>query len=123
MYKLRKPIEVKLLEKAKEYFDNQNEKIKTKFLKSFDKTQVGMKGEWLKLLKGSNGIWEFRMRDHQNYYRIFAFWDSIGEKETLILCTHGFNKKSNKTPQTEIRKAEGIKKAYFKHKYGSAIKH
>ena len=34
----------------------------------------------------------------------------------MIIATHGFDKKSNKTPQKEIKKAEQIKKNYFNSK-------
>jgi len=36
--------------------------------------------------------------------------------KTLILCTHGIDKKTNKTPQTEIEKAIKIKHEYLKNK-------
>lgn len=84
-------------------------------MKIFDKTELGMKGEWYEKLKGSDGIFEFRHSDHQKFYRIFAFWDS-SDVPTLILAAHGFDKKSNKTPSKEIKKAEQIKKKYFESK-------
>lgn len=115
MSKLNKPIKVRLLKEAEVYFLSQNEKVQKKFLLAFDKTQVRIKGKWFEKLKGSDGIYEFRQSDHQKFYRIFAFWDSK-EYETLIICTHGIDKKSNKTPVKEIKKAEQIKKQYFKDK-------
>jgi phage-related protein len=112
---LKKPIKVRFLEEAETYFLSQNEKIQQKFLVSFEKTEAGMKGNWFEKLKNSDGIYEFRQVDHQKFYRIFAFWDSE-EKDTLIVATHGFDKKTNKTPQKEIKKAEQIKKRYFETK-------
>ena len=47
---------------------------------------------------------------------MLAFWDRKGEIETLIVATHGFLKKTNKTPISEIKKAESIKDKYFKKK-------
>jgi phage-related protein len=41
--------------------------------------------------------------------RIIAFWDA----KRMIICTHGFMKKSQKTPKPEIEKAETGRKAYF----------
>ena len=82
---------------------------------SFEKTEMGIKGNWFEKLKNTDGIYEFRQNDHQKFYRIFAFWDSEG-KETLIIATHGIDKKSNKTPPKEIKKAEQIKKKYFETK-------
>ena len=49
----------------------------------------------------------------KNSYRLFAFWDSTNEEETLIVCTHGLIKKTNKTPKADITKAEKYKADYF----------
>jgi phage-related protein len=115
MSKLKRKIDVRLLKDAEDYFLAQNEKVQKKFLKIFERAELGMRGEWLEKLKNTDGIFEFRHRDHQKFYRIFAFWDSEDET-TLILGSHGFDKKSNKTPAKEIKKAEQIKKEYFKYK-------
>ena len=115
MSNLNKPIKVRLLKETEAYILEQNEKIQKKFLLAFDKTQAGNKGNWFEKMKGSDGIYEFRQSDHQKFYRVFAFWESE-EKETLIIGTHGIDKKSNKTPPKEIRKAEQIKKKYFETK-------
>ena len=108
----KKPIKVRFLKEAERYFLAQNEKIQKKFLISFEKIESGNKGNWFEKLKNTDGIYEFRQSDHQKFYRIFAFWDSE-EKETLIVATHGIDKKTNKTPLKEIKKAEQIKKKYF----------
>jgi phage-related protein len=47
-------------------------------------------------------------------YRLFAFWDT--ETETLVVATHGIIKKTQKTPQKEIQRAEEIRKEYFNEK-------
>jgi phage-related protein len=73
-------------------------------------------GQWFTKLTGSEGIYEFRVDESGKFYRIFAFWDNDYPRETLIVGTHGFVKKSNKTPDKEIRKAERIKREYFKEK-------
>jgi phage-related protein len=70
----------------------------------------------LKKIDTSNGIFEFKQRDEISFYRIFAFWDNYNDKKTLILGTHGLNKKTNKTPRAEIEKATRIKKLYFYNK-------
>ncbi len=85
-------------------------------LQNIQKTEVGFKGKWFKKLTGSKGVFEFRESDHQFWYRILSFWDKTEKDETLILCTHGFNKKSAKTPPKEIKRAEAIKNQYFKNK-------
>ena len=112
---LKKPIKVRFLKEAEEYFLKQNDKIQKKFLLAFEKTESGRKGDWFEKLKNTDGIYEFRQSDHQKFYRVFAFWDSE-DKETLIVATHGIDKKSNKTPAKEIKKAEQIKKKYLETK-------
>lgn len=114
MRKLSKPIQIKLLDEASRYFDEMDEKIKIKFFKSFDKIQAGYTGDWFKHL--DEEIWEFRERDSSKFYRIFAFWDSTQDQHTLIIGTHGLDKKTNKTPRQEIEKAKRSMKLYFEQK-------
>jgi len=114
MQNFTKPIKVKLLDEATDYIDNVAKKIRVKFFKSFEKVESGHKGNWFKPL--GDGIWEFRERDHHKFYRIFAFWDSSEIEETLIVGTHGWDKKSNKTPREEIQKAKRVRKHYFESK-------
>ena len=45
---------------------------------------------------------------------MFAFWDK--DINTLVVATHGIVKKTQKTPKSEITKAEGIRKLYFENK-------
>lgn len=113
-----KNIEIVFLDEAENFFDELPEKMKDKFSFSFYKVKNGYKGPWFEKLKKTDGIFEFRERGDNKFYRIFAFWDSTLEFETLIIGTHGINKKTNKTPRKEINKAETIKKEYFNSKKG-----
>ncbi len=113
---LKREIKVELLKEAREYYFQLNPKIQEKFLKCFDKTEAGIKGSWFEKLKTKHGIYEFRERDNEKFYRFFAFGDSESKPKTLILCTHGFDKKTNKTPKTEIDRAARIKEQYLKIK-------
>lgn len=60
---------------------------------------------------GTDDIWECRIKQGSNIYRIFAFWD-----DDKIILTHGFIKKTQKTPGNEIEKAENYKKDYFERR-------
>ena len=113
---MNKEIEIVFLKDAEKYYTKLPQKIKDKLTVSFTKTKMGYKGEWFEKLKNSNGIFEFRTRDENKFYRVFAFWDGTGENKTLIVGTHGLDKKSNKTPPKEIKKAEQIKREYFNSK-------
>jgi phage-related protein len=59
---------------------------------------------------------QFRERDSSKFYRIFAFWDPTLVKQTLIVGTHGLDKKTNKTPRHEIEKAKRSMNKYFEQK-------
>jgi len=112
MSRFSKPIRVKFLNEADDYFGKLDSKVQKNFFVSFDKLQAGFKGKWFEPLR--DGIWEFRQRDSQKFYRIYAFWDKTEEDETLVIGPHGFDKKSNKAPKSEIEKAKRIKENYFK---------
>ena len=66
-------------------------------------------------MQGTDDLWECRVNSGSNSYRIFAFWD-----RSKIVLTHGFVKKSQKTPLGEIEKAEKFKKDYFTRKGGDS---
>lgn len=70
-----------------------------------------------KLFKKLNEeIWEFRTLYAGLQYRLLAFWDKTDKKQTLVLATHGFIKKTSKVDRKEIDKAERIREVYFKNK-------
>lgn len=99
------------LQEAQEFIDALPEKARQKILLNADLVCNGIKDTRLfKKLKGTD-IWELRTEYNGNAYRLFSFWDT--RTETLIIATHGIDKKTQKTPQKEIAKAEQIMKQYF----------
>lgn len=64
--------------------------------------------------KLNDNIWEFRTRYMGMTYRLLAFWDN--ETGNLVVATHGFIKKTQKTPENEIARAEALRKEYFETK-------
>ena len=65
---------------------------------------------YFKKLIGSDDIWECRIIFSSNIYRLFCFFDN----GSIIVLTHGFIKKTQKTPYDEIIKAEEYKKDYLR---------
>ena len=63
-------------------------------------------------LTGTDGLFEIRVQVRSNIYRIFCFFD----KGNLVILLTGFQKKSQKTPRKEIRKAEMLKQEYYEKK-------
>jgi phage-related protein len=109
-----KRFEVKFLEEAKEFLDNLENKPREKVIYNIRKAQLVQDKELFKKLRGE--IWEFRTLYNKTYYRLFAFWDKIDNIETIVVSTHGLIKKSDKTPLSEIIKAERLRDFYFKQK-------
>jgi len=110
---MEKPIEIVILPKAEDFLDSLEEPVRRKFTQSMRKTRQRIFGKWFEKLKNTDGIYEFRVDYNGKFYRIFAFWDSRGKEQTLILATHGLIKKTNETPKSEIYLAEQIKKNYL----------
>lgn len=89
--------------------------VRAKIIYNVDKVANGhIDKDLFKKLDDTDGIWEFRTLYRGIHYRLFAFWDT--DEETLVIATHGFVKKMQKTPQKEIAKAEAIRKIYFNKK-------
>jgi phage-related protein len=57
-------------------------------------------------------LYEIRVEFESNIYRIFCCFD----KGKIVVIFNGFQKKSQKTPKTEIDKALKIKEEYFNQK-------
>lgn len=102
-----KGFEVIFLTEAREFLIEVDEKSRDKIIFNIDKAKVKTDKELFKKLKGE--IWEFRTLFNKTHYRIFAFWDKTENMETLVLATHGIIKKTDKTPEKEIKKAENIR--------------
>ena len=116
---MEKQIEIVFLKQAENFIDEIEEPVRKKFFISMRKTKDRIFGDWFKKMTDTNDLFEFRVENKGKFYRLFAFWDSRDEKQTLVVCTHGLIKKTNKTPKSEIKKAEEIKDKYFESlKYG-----
>jgi phage-related protein len=102
------------LTEAREFLLELDEKSRDKIIFNIDKSKVKNDNELFKKLKGE--IWEFRTLYNKTYFRIFAFWDKTEKTKTLVLATHGIIKKTGKTPEKEIEKAESIRLKYFEFK-------
>jgi phage-related protein len=106
--------EVVFLTEAREFLLQLDEKSRDKIIFNIDKAKVKNDKELFKKLKGE--IWEFRTLFNKTHFRIFSFWDKEDKQQTLVLTTHGIIKKTGKTPEKEIEKAEQIRLKYFEMK-------
>ena len=109
-YKFR----VDFLEEVKDFLDNLDEKARDKIFYNIWKARSTNDKELFKKLQDE--IWEFRTLYRKTYYRLFAFWDKDDKIETVVISTHGLIKKTDKTPKSEIEKAERLREKYFNEK-------
>ena len=68
--------------------------------------------KFLKHLTGTKALYELRIEQGSNIFRVFCFFDS----GNLVVLLHGIQKKTQKTPKGEIEKAEKLKKEYLENK-------
>lgn len=111
LYNMTAKFRVEFLVEAAEFIDKLDEKTRDKVIYNIQKARVSNDKELFSKLKGE--IWEFRTLHNKTHYRLFAFWDKTSNTETVIISLHGLIKKTGKTPQGEIDKAENIRKQYF----------
>ena len=102
----------------KEYFDDffkkQPQKVRDKIIKVLDIIEKidRIQTTYLKYIEGTNGLFEVRVQLGNNIFRIFCFFD--GNK--LVVLLSGFQKKTQKTPPEEIKRAERLMTDYYKEK-------
>lgn len=63
----------------------------------------------MKSIKEVKGLYEIRIEYNSNIYRIFCCFD----KGELVVLLNGFQKKSQKTPSSEIERAKKLMAEYF----------
>lgn len=104
----------------KDYFDkffgDQSQKVRDKIIKILDIIEniERIPATYLKHLEGTEGLFEIRVQLGNNIFRIFCFFD--GNK--LVVLLSGFQKKAQKTPILEIKKAARLMNEYYKEKEG-----
>ena len=99
-------------EEADAFLAKQSEKVKAKILYNVTRASYINDPKIFKKLENTD-IWEFRTLFDNIQYRLLAFWDKRDGQNTLVIATHGFIKKSQKTPLQEIKHAQSIKDIYF----------
>ena len=99
----------------KDYFDDffkgLNEKLQVKIDEVLFAITIleRVPTKFLKNIEGIKGLFEIRVEFESNIYRIFCCFD----KGNLVVLFNGFQKKSQKTPPSELKKAKSIMEAYF----------
>ena len=93
-----------------EFFVKQREKVQDKITWTLELIEHLEKipETYLKHLENTDGLYEIRVKQGSDIFRIFCFFD----KGKLIVLANGFQKKTQKTPKKEIDKALKIKQEY-----------
>ena len=120
MTEMDKRFEIEFMDDAFEFLQGLERKHYAKILYNIRKVQVENDPELFKKL--NDDIWEFRTIYQGLQYRLLAFWDKTTATETLVVCSHGFIKKSSKVPEHEIHKAIQSRKKYFEEKQSKTEK-
>jgi len=100
-----------ILEEADLFIGKLDLKSRKKLFYAIRTVEVEIDPKFFKKLR--NHIWEFKVQFSKKQIRLLAFWDKRDETDTLVIATHGFIKKTQKTPLTQIEKAEKIRAQYF----------
>lgn len=97
-----------------EFLLKQPKKVQDKIFKIIEiiETYDRVPSTYLKVITGTNGLYEARIRLGSNIWRVFCFFD----KEKLVILLNGFIKKTQKTPKKEIDKAIELMKSYYEER-------
>jgi len=93
-----------------EFFLKQRTKVQEKIIWTLELIEElpRISEVYLKHLENTDGLYEVRVQNGHNIYRIFCIFD----QGQVIILMNGFQKKSQKTPKKEIELALKIKKEY-----------
>ena len=96
---------------------NEDVRRKIDFVLDMLKTVRRLNSRFVKPIK--DGIYELRIEWEGNIYRVFFVFD----EDNIVVLFNGFQKKTRKTPISEIEKALSIKKEYdeYKRKHDSKL--
>jgi len=106
---MSKSFNVLLSEEARTFIKSLDVKLQKKIAYNIQKSREVNDSRILKKL--TKEIWEFRTRYDKQQIRLLAFWDP--NLNSLIICTHGFIKKTQKTPKSEIQRALEFRRKYL----------
>ncbi|MEA4935551.1 MAG: type II toxin-antitoxin system RelE/ParE family toxin [Paludibacter sp.] len=100
-----------------DFYNKQKPKVKQKILWTLKLIEIlqYVPQDYFKHI--NEGIFEIRVQKGSDIFRIFCFFDD----KKLIVLANGFQKKTHKTPVSEIIKAKKIKDEYESEKRNVAI--
>jgi phage-related protein len=96
-----------------DFYKKQSPKVKTKIDWTIGllKYLEPIPEKYLKHIEETD-LYEIRVSFGNNIFRVFCFFD----KGRIVIILNGFQKKTQKTPRTEIDRALKLKKQYYEDK-------
>ena len=93
-----------------DFFVQQKPKVKEKIIWTLELLQElpVIPAQYLKHIQGTDGLYEIRIQNGGDIFRIFCFFDD-GQ---LVVLINAFQKKAQKLPRREIKRAIQLKKEY-----------
>ena len=97
-----------------EFLKKQPVKVQNKIFKIIEaiETFERIPRNYLKILIGTNGLYEARIQLGSDIWRVFCFFDD----GKLVILLNGLIKKTQKTPKNEIKKALQLMQKYYETK-------
>ncbi len=97
-----------------DFFNLQTLKVQAKITWTLNLVQdlARVPETYLKHLEDTDGLYEIRVQSGGDIFRIFCFFDA----GKLVVLANGFQKKTQKTPKSEIKKALKIQAEYYHEK-------
>jgi phage-related protein len=97
-----------------DFFEKQTDKVKEKIDQVLFVITVAdrIPKKFFDHMTGTDGLYEVRIELGSNIFRVFCCFDA----GNIVVLFNGFQKKTQKTPQSEIDRALRIKKEYFDEK-------
>lgn len=94
-----------------EFLKQQPIKVQNKIFKIIEaiETLERVPSNYLKMLVGTNGLYEARIQLGSDIWRVFCFFDN----GKLVILLNGFTKKTQKTPKNEMDKALNLMQKYY----------
>lgn len=97
-----------------DFYDNQTLSVQRKinYVLNLIRVEEKIPSKFFKNVENVAGLFEIRIKMESNIYRIFCCFD----EGQLVVLFNGFQKKTQKTPPQEIKKAVVIMNEYFNSK-------
>ncbi len=101
------------------FFEKQNKKVKAKIVWTFELLEdlQRVPETYLKHIENTDGLYEIRIQSGSNIFRIFCFFD----KGQIVVLANGFQKKTQRTPISEIELALKIKEEYEAERFTNTL--